>query len=91
MFNQIDDVYNWIYNQKKINRRTDLNRIKRCIEELDLKPNYKICHIAGTNGKGSVANYIKDVLQMTGLHVGFFVSPIVNIIDLIKHFSLLSL
>ena len=77
MFNQIDDVYNWIYNQKKINRRTDLDRIKRCIKELDLTPNYKICHIAGTNGKGSVANYIKDILQMTGIHVGFFVSPFV--------------
>jgi len=75
MFNQIDEVYTWLYSQKKLQKRKDLERIKRCILDLDLKPNYKICHIAGTNGKGSVAKYIKEILSLTNRHVGFFVSP----------------
>ena len=72
MFNQIDDVYNWIYNQKKINRRTDLDRIKRCIKELDLTPNYDICHSAGTNGKGSVA----EMLNKCAIEAGYKVRKI---------------
>lgn len=75
MFNQIDEVYTWLYRQKKLQKRKDLERIKRCILDLDLTPNYKICHIAGTNGKGSVAKYIKEILALTGRHVGFFISP----------------
>lgn len=75
MFNQIDEVYTWLYNQRKLQKRKDLERIKRCILDLNLTPTYKICHIAGTNGKGSVAKYIKEILALTNRHVGFFVSP----------------
>ena len=32
-------------------------------------------HIAGTNGKGSVAAYICDVLQKAGYRTGFYTSP----------------
>ena len=35
----------------------------------------KVIHIAGTNGKGSVANYIKTVLQEAGYKVGLYTSP----------------
>ncbi|MCR5775619.1 MAG: bifunctional folylpolyglutamate synthase/dihydrofolate synthase [Lachnospiraceae bacterium] len=34
-----------------------------------------IIHIAGTNGKGSVASYILSVLDMAGYRVGFYTSP----------------
>ena len=32
-------------------------------------------HVAGTNGKGSTANYIASVYQATGLKVGLYTSP----------------
>ena len=35
----------------------------------------KSIHIAGTNGKGSVANFIKVILEEKGLRVGIFTSP----------------
>ena len=37
--------------------------------------NYKIIHIAGTNGKGSVSNMLTSVLAASGLKVGLYTSP----------------
>lgn len=36
---------------------------------------YKIIHIAGTNGKGSVSNMLSSVLAAQGLKVGLYTSP----------------
>ncbi len=36
---------------------------------------YKTIHIAGTNGKGSVAHSLASILQETGLKVGLYTSP----------------
>ncbi len=35
----------------------------------------KIIHVAGTNGKGSVCNYLCALLREHGYHTGMFVSP----------------
>ena len=35
----------------------------------------KIIHIAGTNGKGSVSNYMRELLLADGYSVGMFISP----------------
>ncbi len=37
--------------------------------------NYKIIHVAGTNGKGSVSNMLASVLASGGLKVGLYTSP----------------
>ena len=36
---------------------------------------YKIIHVAGTNGKGSVSNMLASVLAASGLKVGLYTSP----------------
>lgn len=36
---------------------------------------YKTIHVAGTNGKGSVANFIASVLQEAGYRTGLYTSP----------------
>ena len=41
--------------------------------------NYKIIHVAGTNGKGSVSNMLASVLSACGLRVGLYTSP--HIVD----------
>ena len=41
--------------------------------------NYRTIHVAGTNGKGSVANMLSSVLAGAGLKVGLYTSP--HIID----------
>lgn len=35
----------------------------------------KIVHVAGTNGKGSVCNYLRGLLMESGKKVGMFISP----------------
>lgn len=40
---------------------------------------YRIVHVAGTNGKGSVSNMLASVLSASGLKVGLYTSP--HIID----------
>ena len=37
--------------------------------------NYFVIHIAGTNGKGSVANMLAAVLQQAGYQTGLYTSP----------------
>ena len=37
--------------------------------------NYKIIHVAGTNGKGSVSNMLASALASQGLKVGLYTSP----------------
>lgn len=41
----------------------------------DPQDQFKSVHIAGTNGKGSVTNYLKDILRHSGYKVGTFTSP----------------
>ena len=77
MFKNLNDALNWLYVQKKSKRREDLTRIKNCVDLLNLSPSYKVIHIAGTNGKGSTASFIKKLLQLKGFNVGFFTSPFV--------------
>ncbi|MDE6407279.1 MAG: bifunctional folylpolyglutamate synthase/dihydrofolate synthase [Anaeroplasmataceae bacterium] len=67
----------WLYEQKKSHKREDLSRIKECIKLLNIKTNYPIIHIAGTNGKGSTASFLHQMLFLRGKKVGLFVSPYV--------------
>lgn len=77
MFNHLNEALDWLYAQKKLKKREDLSRITTCIKELKIQKNYKIIHIAGTNGKGSTACFIKNMVASLGYKVGFFVSPYV--------------
>lgn len=77
MFNTIDEVYNYLFNQKKTAPRENLDRITRAAEMLNIKTDYPIIHVAGTNGKGSVCAYIKSAMMHKNLHIGMFVSPFV--------------
>lgn len=74
---EYSEALNWLYSQKKTHKREDLSRIKRCIHLLHIQTDYQIIHIAGTNGKGSVASYLNQMCMLYGKKVGMFVSPFV--------------
>ena len=40
--------------------------------------NYYTIHVAGTNGKGSVSNMIKNILVCHGYKVGYYTSPYIE-------------
>lgn len=53
-----------------------LERIERLLEVLgNPERAYKIVHVTGTNGKGSVTSFIASVLTESGYRVGRFTSP----------------
>lgn len=74
MINSIDEALNYLYSKRNNNK--DLSRIKKCIKELNININYKIILITGTNGKGSTALFLKNILKNI-YHVGCFTSPFV--------------
>ena len=64
----------------------DLSRIKALLSDLgDPQDSLKFVHIAGTNGKGSMAQMFSEVFQCAGLRTGLFTSPyIISYTDRIK-------
>lgn len=77
MFKDYEEALQWLYQQKKLQKRQDLSRIKACIAQLNIKMPYKVIHIAGTNGKGSTASFLNRMLMLEGKTVGMFISPYV--------------
>ena len=51
------------------------NTLALCSILGDPQNNFKCIHIAGTNGKGSVAHMISSILQQKGVRVGLYTSP----------------
>ena len=57
----------------------DLSRIGGLMEKLgNPQDSLQFLHIAGTNGKGSVAEYLTNILMESGCRVGTFTSPYIR-------------
>lgn len=52
---------------------TRMNRLDELLN--DPQKDFKVVHIAGTNGKGSTATYISSILAASGKKVGIYTSP----------------
>ncbi|MGB5944620.1 bifunctional folylpolyglutamate synthase/dihydrofolate synthase [Paenisporosarcina sp.] len=77
MFTSVDKVIEFIYSMdQKTERNGRLSRIKAILSVLG-NPHeaFRSVHIAGSNGKGSTLNALKEILIAEGLHVGSFISP----------------
>lgn len=76
MLNNLNQAIEWIETRIKFRPKTDLERMKRAYEilDIDLKAIKKI-HVAGTNGKGSVCSYLTHILIEAGYKVGTYTSP----------------
>lgn len=63
-----------------------LGRIKQLLNEMDNpQDDIKCIHVTGTNGKGSVCDMVKSILQSQGYKVGIFTSPyLVSINESVK-------
>lgn len=68
----IDEIFDYGFTGKKF----DLENISRILQELgNPEKSYKVIHVAGTNGKGSVSTTIETILLEAGYKVGKFTSP----------------
>lgn len=70
------EYINWLYGLQRFGIKLGLEKISLLLEDID-NPHrrYPVIHIAGTNGKGSVASMIAAVLQVHGLKTGLYTSP----------------
>lgn len=84
MFNNFKEVETYFNERKSFGIKPGLDRIKGLLQLIH-NPENKIkgIHVAGTNGKGSTIQYIKNALIQNGYQVGVFVSPSPN--DLTEH------
>ncbi len=78
MFITFEEAKNWIENSHRFGEKLDLSRMEIACSILDHPENsFLSVHVAGTNGKGSTANYIKNILYDAGIKVGIYTSPYV--------------
>lgn len=71
-----EDAVDYIYRIPRFNPKNtfqDIRHFLTCMGQPDRS--MKIVHIAGTNGKGSTAFYMANLLQRAGIKTGLFTSP----------------
>ncbi len=76
MSNRYNEVIDYINNTPKFTKKTKLSNTLGLLHKLgDPQVGVKTVHIAGTNGKGSVARMMSGFLQNSGFKTGLFTSP----------------
>ena len=70
----------WLYSLQRFGIKLGLENIERLIEELSKRgilqaAPWKVIHVAGTNGKGSVCAMIDSICRAQGYRTGLFTSP----------------
>ncbi|KRK80720.1 bifunctional folylpolyglutamate synthase/dihydrofolate synthase [Companilactobacillus nodensis] len=82
MLNSYQEAIEYIHALPKFHRTNKLDRIKSALEKLgDPQNDYPTIHVTGTNGKGSVCNYLSNLLEANGERVGMFTSPFINVFN----------
>ena len=70
------EAVSYLYDIPKFVGKTTQENTKNILKSLGSpEKGYKIFHVAGTNGKGSVCSYIDSILREGGYDVGLFTSP----------------
>ena len=71
-----NDAVDYIEEIPKFSKKTTHDNIRRILDRIGVNEDtFKIIHVAGTNGKGSVCAYITGILRECGYNVGTFISP----------------
>lgn len=74
LFSNIDDAIAFVCARRKV--KHGLEVFKKIMADLgNPQDSYASIHVAGTNGKGSVTWYLKDILEHSGYKCGTFTSP----------------
>ncbi len=72
----IKEKLEWLYNLQGKGIKLGLDRVKKLAQVFENPQNdFLSIHIAGTNGKGSVAKIIYTILKEQGYNVGLYTSP----------------
>ena len=78
VINNYDDAYGFIKEAEKNGIKPGLTNIRNLCGKIDdVQNKLDIIHIAGTNGKGSVAAFLTSIFEKCGIKVGRYTSPAV--------------
>ena len=70
------DALDWLYASQMFGMKLGLVGISRLLTELGVeRPQARVMHVAGTNGKGSVCAFAESVARAAGYTTGLFTSP----------------
>ena len=70
------EAISWLNSFHKFGIRLGLDRIKYICKKLgNPQDKYQIIHVGGSNGKGSVCQFLKSILCINGYRVGVYTSP----------------
>ncbi len=71
-----DDALAWLYARQALGIKLGLAKVERLLAALgDPHRKFKSVHVAGTNGKGSVARMLAETLRRAGYKTGLTTSP----------------
>lgn len=81
----LEELITEIFDHKRYGIRLGLERIRYLVRRLNNpQKKFKVVHVGGTNGKGSVCRFIESVLREAGYKVGLYTSP--HLIDFKERF-----
>jgi dihydrofolate synthase / folylpolyglutamate synthase len=74
------EALSWLYSLQRFGVKLGLENIERLLDELSAcgvlqAAPWKVIHVAGTNGKGSVCAMIDSICRAQGYRTGLFTSP----------------
>ena len=77
-----DETIEYIHGTPKFARELGNTLLLKLLDKLENPHiNQKYIHIAGTNGKGSTAVMIAEILKESGYKVGLYTSPYIEIFN----------
>lgn len=72
----MEKALEYLYNLRRFGMKLGLEAMEDLLERLNHpQRNFKVIHVAGTNGKGSTSAFIASILQEAGYRVGLYTSP----------------
>ena len=76
MISSVDEHLSALYRLRRFGIQLGLETISRLMRGLgNPQDRYRCIHVAGTNGKGSIAAFLSSVLAHEGYRVGLYTSP----------------
>ena len=77
-----EEAVAYIEETPKFTTKNKLSHTKECLKRLgNPEKNFKVIHVAGTNGKGSTCAFLTSVFREAGYSCGLFTSPHLVVIN----------
>ncbi len=73
---EYQETLDWLFSLENMGIKLGLGRVRELLFDLGEPQNrFRLVHVAGTNGKGSVSAMTASILQASGLRTGLYTSP----------------